>query len=150
VSNDRKVTEDLIQTCKDGSDGFEKAAEKLGAAGKPDLETQFRRFGTERSQFATELEGLARDYGDAAEASGSVGAALHRGWMTVKDALAGSDDPEGVLDAAEQGEDHAKSEYAKALDEDISPTLRTVVERQFAAVQHAHDTVRDLRDSYAA
>jgi uncharacterized protein (TIGR02284 family) len=150
MSNDRKVTEDLIQTCKDGSEGFAKAADKLGEAGKDDLAAQFRSFGTERGQFASELEGLARQYGDDADAKGSVAAAVHRGWMSVKDALAGSKDPEGVLDVAEQGEDHAKSEYAKALDEDISPTLRTVVERQYAAVQHAHDTVRDLRNSYAA
>jgi uncharacterized protein (TIGR02284 family) len=150
VANDRKVTEDLIQTCKDGREGFAEAADKLGEAGKNDLATQFRRFGIERGEFASELEGVARQYGDEAEATGSVAGALHRGWMTVKDTLAGSNDPEGVLDAAEQGEDHAKSEYSKALDEDISPTLRTVVERQFAAVQHAHDTVRDLRDSYAA
>jgi uncharacterized protein (TIGR02284 family) len=150
MSKDRKVTEDLIQTCKDGSEGFAKAAEKLDESGKADLASQFRSFGTERGQFAAELEGLARQYGDDADAKASVAGALHRGWMTVKDALAGSNDPEGVLDAAEQGEDHAKSEYAKALDEDISPTLRSVVERQYAAVQHAHDTVRDLRNSYAA
>ena len=72
--------------------------------------------------------------------------AVHRGWMSVKDVLAGTGDPEGVLDAAEQGEDHAKSDYAEALEADISPELRTVVERQYTAVQHAHDLVRDLRD----
>ena len=150
MSADRKVTKDLIQTCKDGSEGFAKAADKLGEAGKTDLATQFRQFGSERAQFASELENLAAQYGDDADASGSVAGTLHRGWMAVKDVLAGSGDPEGVLDAAEQGEDHAKSEYAKALEEDISPTLRDVVERQFAAVQRAHDTVRDVRDSYAA
>lgn len=150
MSNDRKVTKDLIQTCKDGSEGFAKAADKLTEAGETDLATQFRQFGTERQQFASELDDLAKQYGDDADTSGSVAAAAHRGWMAVKDVLAGSGDPEGVLDAAEQGEDHAKSEYAKALDEDISPTLRTVVQRQYAAVQHAHDTVRDLRDAHAA
>lgn len=150
MSNDRKVTKDLIQTCKDGSEGFAKAADKLGEAGKDDLASKFRTFGVERGQFATELEGLAAQYGDDVDKSGSVAAAVHRGWMSVKDVLAGSGDPEGVLDAAEQGEDHAKSEYSDALEDDISPDLRTVVERQYAAVQHAHDTVRDLRDSYAA
>ena len=69
--------------------------------------------------------------------------------MAVKDALAGSDDPSGVLDAAEQGEDHAKSEYEKALDTELSPTLRTVVERQYAGVKATHDTVRDLREAVA-
>ena len=54
-----------------------------------------------------------------------------------------------MLDVAEQGEDHAKSEYAKALDADISAGLRTVVARQYAEVQQTHDIVRDLRDAYA-
>ena len=54
-----------------------------------------------------------------------------------------------MLDVAEQGEDHAKSEYAKALDADISAGLRTVVARQYTEVQQTHDIVRDLRDAYA-
>src|SRR6478609_6030989 len=57
--------------------------------------------------------------------------------------------PEAVLDVAEQGEDHAKSEYEKALDADITAGLRTVVARQYTEVQQTHDIVRDLRDAYA-
>ncbi len=73
-----------------------------------------------------------------------MAAAAHRGWMAVKDALNGSS-PSGVLDVAEQGEDHAVSEYRKALDEDISPELRAVVQRQFTVVQATHDEVKSLR-----
>jgi uncharacterized protein (TIGR02284 family) len=147
MSTDETVTKDLVQTCHDGSDGFAKAAERLADAGRADLADQFRGFGSERATFASELEQMAAQYGDDADKSGSVAGAVHRGWMAVKDALAGSGDPEGVLDAAEQGEDHAKREYEKALDQDISPTLRAVVERQYQAVQRAHDTVRSLRDA---
>ena len=68
---------------------------------------------------ATELHKLAQSYGDHIEESGSVAPTLHRGWMSLKDALAGSS-PDGVLDAAEQGEDHAIKEYDKALDSDFS------------------------------
>ncbi len=146
MSTDSKVTKDLVQTCKDGQIGFAKAADKLAESGRDDLARQFRVFSEQRGQFATELEALAAGYGDDADASSSVAAAVHRGWMTIKDALSGSD-VDGVLDVAEQGEDHAKSEYAKALDEDISAGLRTVVTRQQVAVQSAHDTVKSLRDS---
>ena len=149
MSTDAKITKDLVQTCKDGHEGFAKAADKLAESGENDLAQQFRTFATEREQFAQELEGLGAQYGDDVDTSSSVAGALHRGWMTVKDAFSGSD-AHGVLDAAEQGEDHAKSEYSKALEADISAPLRLVVERQYAAVQSAHDTVRDLRDSRAA
>lgn len=149
MSNDARVTKDLVQTCKDGHEGFAKAADKLSDAGETELAQRFREFAAEREQFARELETLGAKYGDDVATSSSVAAALHRGWMSVKDALSGSD-AAGVLDAAEQGEDHAKSEYAKALDADISTELRAVVQRQYASVQAAHDTVRDLRDSRAA
>jgi uncharacterized protein (TIGR02284 family) len=69
--------------------------------------------------------------------------------MGLKDALTGSD-PKGVLDAAEQGEDHAVKQFDKALKADLSAALRTVVERQRAAVKAAHDTVRALRDAHSS
>ncbi len=92
---------------------------------------------------------MAANYGDTITESGTAAAALHRGWMALKDAISGSD-PEGVLDVAEQGEDHAVSEYQKALDNtEISTQLRSVIERQFAAVKSAHDEVSSLRDAHS-
>jgi len=149
MSTDSKVTKDLIQTCRDGQEGFAKGAEKLAQDGREDLAARFREFSNQRAEFAAELEQLGAQYGEDDSTSSSVAGAIHRGWLTVKDTISGSN-PEGVLDAAEQGEDHAKSEYRKALDEDISASLRTVVERQYTGVQTAHDTVRDLRDAHAA
>ncbi len=89
---------------------------------------------------------MAARYGDDIDESGSVAAAIHRGWMSLKDAIAGNS-ASGVLDAAEQGEDHAVSEYEKALQADISPELRTVVTRQFTEVKLAHDEVKALRSA---
>jgi uncharacterized protein (TIGR02284 family) len=148
MSTDEKISKDLIQTLKDGREGFAKAADKLAADGRNDLAERFREFSTQRERFSTELNQLAGAYGDDADTSGSLAGTVHRGWMTLKDALTGSD-PEAVLDVAEQGEDHAKSEYKKALDADISTGLRTVVERQYTEIQQAHDIVRDPRDAHA-
>ena len=149
MSTDQDVTKDLIETLEDGKDGFAKAAEKLVETDAPELAVTFRQFSEQRAAFAAELTAMAASYGDRIDESGSVAAAVHRGWMGLKDALAGSDS-EGVLDAAEGGEDHVLKEYDKALDADISPELRTVVERQRADVQAAHDTVRSLRDAHSA
>lgn len=147
MSNDERVTKDLIQTLEDGKEGFERAAERLEGTDRADLCPTFREFAAQRDRFAIELRGLAAAYGDDIDQSGSVAGAVHRGWMAVKDALSGSSDADGVLDAAEQGEDHAVSEYGKALEEDISNQLRTVIERQFVDVKSAHDTVRAARNA---
>ena len=148
MSTDEAVTKDVLETLEDGKDGYTKGAEKLSDLGDTTMITRFRDLAGQRTKFADELQRMAKAYGDDPDRSGSVVATLHRGWMTLKDALSGSD-PEAVLDVAEQGEDHAKSEYAKALDADISAGLRTVVARQYTEVQQTHDIVRDLRDAYA-
>lgn len=146
MSVDQAVTKDLLETLADGKEGFEKGAEKLADSDMSTIAVTFRKFSGQRAQFAAELREVAREYGDEADSSGSVAATFHRGWMAIKDALSGSD-PKGVLDVAEQGEDHAVSEYEDALAKDLSPTLRTVVERQAQEVRAAHDEVRRLRDS---
>lgn len=145
MSVDESVTKDLVETLEDGKEGFAKGADKL-AGDLPDVAAKFREFSAQRDRFSGELRGLAKNYGDEVKESGSVAGTMHRGWMALKDALAGSD-ASGVLDAAEQGEDHAVRAYKKALDEDISETLRAVVIRQAAEVKAAHDMVKAMRDA---
>ena len=148
MSTDAKVTQELIETLEDGKDGFAKGAEKLEDTASPELAQTFRKYSGQRADFAAELRTMAKQYGDEIHESGSVAAAVHRGWLTLKDALAGSS-PKGVLEAAERGEDHAVSEYEKALKSDLSPALRTVVERQFMDVKAAHDAVRALQAAHS-
>lgn len=146
MSTDKRVTKDLIETLEDGRDGFAHAADKLGESDRPDLSTKFRAYSDQRAAFSAELDRLAAQYGDDIDEDGSMGAAVHRAWMTVKDAISGSN-PEGILDAAEQGEDHAVAEYEKALNADISPNLRTVIESQFTEIKTAHNEVKSLRNA---
>jgi uncharacterized protein (TIGR02284 family) len=148
MSTDAAVTKDLIQTLEDGKDGFAKGADKLQGDDATQIAATFRELSAQRAKMSDELQELAKDYGDDIEESGTVAAALHRGWMSLKDVVAGSD-PKGVLDVAEQGEDHAVQEFEKALQADISAGLRTVVERQLLDVRSAHDQVKALRDASA-
>lgn len=148
MSTDARITKQIMKTLQNGREGYAKGAEKLDASDASQLATTFRHFSEQRATFYDELAEMARDYGDDLEESGTVAGALHRGWMAVKDMMAGSD-PEGVLDAAEQGEDHAVNEYDDALQADLSTELRTVLARQRMGVKAAHDEVRGLRDAYA-
>ena len=149
MSIDKDVTKDLMEVLADGQEGFMKGAEKLTDSDSAELATTFRRFGEQRGRFYSELETMAKQYGDEVEESGSVAATLHRGWMSLKDAISGSS-AKGVVDAAEQGEDHAVAAYKKALQADVSADLRAVVERQFTDVKAAHDEVRSLKMQFKA
>jgi len=146
MSSDESVTQDLIKTLENGREGFERAAERLSNSNEPALSAEFAKFSAQRGQFASELTQLAAAYGDQLDKRTTVPGAVHRGWMAVKDMLAGSD-PDGVLDAAAQGEDHAVEEYESALEADISDGLRTVITRQYAEVKSARDRVINARDS---
>lgn len=145
MSTDEAVTKDLMETLEDGKEGFAKGAEKLDKDSSPEMATMFRQLSQQRAGFYTELQNLAATYGDQVSEKGSAAATLHRGWLSLKDALTGSS-PSGVLDAAEQGEDHAIKKYEKALGQDISAGLRTTVQRQLTEIRAAHDQVKSLRN----
>jgi uncharacterized protein (TIGR02284 family) len=141
------VLEDLNQTLEDGREGFRSAAEKLAEDGHEQLAAEMREFSSQREQLSRELVTTAADRGltiDTGE--GTAAGALHRGWMSMREALTGND-PHAILSAAERGEDHAVAQYREALSEDIPAEIRAVVDQQAVAVKAAHDRVRDLRDS---
>jgi uncharacterized protein (TIGR02284 family) len=83
------------------------------------------------------------------EKSGSVAAALHRGWISIREAITGRDDM-AILEECERGEDYAKAQYRKALEQELPAAAREVVQRQYQGVIANHDKVRALRDKYRA
>ncbi len=141
------VLEDLIETLEDGRKGFEQAADSIADSDNPAIAIDLRRFAQQRAEFSVELREVAGRLGYEIEEEGSVAGALHRGWLSLKDAISG-DDPKAVLEAAEEGEDHAVSEFEDALEKDLPADVRSVVERQAQAVRNAHDRVKSLRDSH--
>lgn len=148
ATSDVKVIEDLVETLEDGREGFKRTSEKLREDGHPDLAAQMMEFSNQRSRFSGELRNYASNAGMDIDEEGSVSGALHRGWISLKDALTG-DDPHAVLAAAEAGEDHAVEEYEDALeDEDLTGELRDLVSKQADDIRRAHDTVRGLRDQF--
>lgn len=135
------VLNNLIETCKDGQNGFQTAA---AGVKRSELKTLFGQYSQQRAQFAGELQNeVLRLGGDPAE-TGSVAASLHRGWMNIKSAVTGEDD-NAILAEAERGEDAAVASYRDALaDENLPADVRTIIERQSAQVKDAHDRIRNL------
>ena len=144
MSDDAKAAKELVETLKDGERGFADAADKLRDGEHPEWATTLERFSEQRAGFWREIVDLGHAYGDDVDESGTVAAAVHRGWLSLKDAVTG-DDPDAVLKAAETGEDHAVSEYEDAVKMDLSAGFREVVVRQQADVRAAREELRALQ-----
>jgi len=146
VSDDAKAAKELVETLKDGEKGYASAAEKLRDSDRPEWATTMERLSQQRAGFWREIVDMGHEYGDDVDESGSVAAAVHRGWLSLKDAVSG-DDPDAVLSAAETGEDHAVSEYEDALKQDLSAGFREVVVRQQADVLAARTELKALKSA---
>jgi uncharacterized protein (TIGR02284 family) len=133
----------LIETCKDGQNGFQTAAEDVENS---NLKSVFYEFGQQRARFVGELQALVRELGGDPENTGSTAATLHRGWINIKSVLTGKDEA-AILNEAERGEDIAKNAYEKAAAMSLPANVSTVIQKQYAEVKMAHDKVRDLRDA---
>ena len=137
------ILNDLIETLKDGQEGFRVAAEDIK---NPELKTLFNKISLERSGFVGELQAEANRLGESKpENTSSVAGALHRTWINLKSSLSRGDEYEVLVDC-ERGEDSAVDEYKKALEKELPHNIREIVERQFREVKSAHDTVKQLRD----
>jgi len=136
---------DLIETLKDGQEGFRQAAE---AVEDPELKSLFNEFSLQRSRFAGELQSQAVSLGESKpEDSGSAAGAMHRTWINLKSAIAQRDD-RAILAECERGEDSAVKEYLEAMEEEnLAAPVREIISRQYAEVQNAHDRIKQLRDT---
>ena len=146
MSDDAKAAKELVETLKDGEKGYASAADKLRDSDRPEWGTTMQRLSEQRAGFWREIVDMGHEYGDDVDESGSVAAAVHRGWLSLKDAVSG-DDPDAVLSAAETGEDHAVSEYEDALKMDLSAGFREVVVRQQADVLAARNELKALKSA---
>jgi len=144
MKKENTVLNNLIETLKDGQEGFKQAAEGVS---NPNLKSLFRDYSQQRSRFATALQTEARRHGETdPETSSSATGAMHRGWINLKSAITGGDE-HAVLAECERGEDSAVEAYKKALDNGLSPSAQEVVSSQFAEIKAAHDRIKSLRDA---
>lgn len=131
---------ELIETCRDGQEGFRTAAEGVRSA---ELRELFHDYARQRADFAGALQDEVRRLGGDPERTGSLVATLHRGWMGLRAALEGDDDRAIVVEC-ERGEAVALEAFRAALDTDMPANVRAMVERQFAEVKEAHHLIGGL------
>jgi len=134
----------LIETLKDGEEGFKQAAE---AVKDSNLKSLFYEFSQQRARFATELQSQAMNLGETEpEESSSATGAMHRAWINLKSAVTSGDD-HAILAECERGEDSAVKEYEDALKADLPAPLDDIVSREYAEVKSAHNRIKGLRDA---
>lgn len=147
ISNDDVIStlNGLIETCKDGQDGFKVAAEGIE---RSELKTVFYEFSQQRADFSGVLQELVRSLGGDPERSGSISAAVHRGWMDIKSLVTGKNE-EAILNECERGEDYAKEAYTDALKTNLPANVADIVSQQSHAILAAHNRIKALRNAEA-
>jgi|SRR5436190_4251285 len=133
---------DLIETCKDGEGGFRTCAEDVGRA---ELKSILERAAQHCAESALELQTEVLRLGGKPERKGSLAGSAHRRWVDAKSAISNKDEAT-ILAECERGEDFAKHSYQKALEKDLPPEIRAIVQRQYQGALEHHDMVRNLRN----
>jgi uncharacterized protein (TIGR02284 family) len=133
---------DLIETCKDGEEGFRACADNVKNAV---LKTFFVGKSARCREGAMQLQKIVREMGGDPDRGSSFSGDMHRFWINIRGTISGMDD-HAILDECERGEDAAKASYEKALKQDLPGDVRLAVERQYREVKSNHDRVRELRN----
>src|SRR3954463_10825042 len=134
----------LIETLKDGQEGFQQASE---AVRDFQLKMLFGEYSLQRARFAGELQNEAISLGDHdPETTSSTAGALHRAWINLKSAITSHDD-HAILAECERGEDSAVEQYEKAMNDNLPAPFREIVSRQYSEIKNAHDRIKNLRDT---
>jgi uncharacterized protein (TIGR02284 family) len=132
----------LLETCRDGQEGFRHAAEHVQNS---DYKSIFNELALQRQLYSGELETLLESLHEGAAHSGTVAGALHRGWMDLK-SLVTSGSERALLEECERGENAAVTQYQEVLGHDQMPeSARRIVQRQLEGLESARERIHTLR-----
>lgn len=137
---------DLIHVAEDGQHGYATAAEHVNNSR---LRSTFTAFAAERAGFVRELSTEVARLGGEPAHSGTVTAAIHRGWIDIKSVLTGGG-AGAIVSACETGEDSAKAAYERVVNLDISGSPRVLAESQLRKVTEAHQHMVHLKEEIAS
>lgn len=136
---------DLIETSRDGEEGFRACAEGVK---NPQLRSFFEQKAMRCAEGAAQLQARVRELGGDPERAGSTGGAMHRAWVNLKSTITGMDDA-AILAECERGENLARQAYENALKLDLPADVRALVERQYREVRANYERVREMNNAGA-
>jgi uncharacterized protein (TIGR02284 family) len=138
--SERAVLNHLIETCKDAERGFRHVAEH---AKNPTVKSLFLDIASQRAGFAADLLPHAQRLGGPREGEGTTAGALHRTWINLRSAIS-KDDEITAVHEAERGEHFSLGVYENAIEGLLPPTVRDVIESQYAELQRTGERLRAL------
>lgn len=106
------------------------------------LQMEFEGLAEDRERAARQIDGYVRQLGGRPQEGGSTLGAAHRGYVSLKSSLLGSD-RNAVIREIARGESALEEAYDEALDAELTDEVRRLVRTQ-------HRQVRRTRDRYRA
>ena len=142
ATGDTTVLNTLTATLIDSVEGYQKAAADTTNERYAEM---FNARARERQQAVTKLQAVSARLGGNPEDDGSTTAALHRGWINLKEAVVGRDDV-AIVKEVERGEDYLKNKFETALaNTDLPAEARSAVEEAWQSVRAGHDEMSQLK-----
>ncbi len=135
----------LIETARNGELGYLTAAQHVA---NTQLETVFLDYAKQRAGFVKHLQAEVERLGGTPATSGTIIAALHRGWIDLKSAVTGGDGA-SIIAACETGEDSGSAAFERVVNMDLTGETKTLVEKQYKSIVEAHKHMLHLKEQPA-
>ncbi|HEY0625170.1 MAG TPA: PA2169 family four-helix-bundle protein [Allosphingosinicella sp.] len=143
-SHDITVLNSLIEMTLDSVDGYRRSAEEATSSR---FSSEFLSRANEREQVVRQLQGEVRRLGGNPEDDGSVLAAAHRAFLTLRDRATGSDD-EAVIAEVDHGESYLRGKWETALkDDQLSPETRSAITSAWESVRAGQEKWRAVHEN---
>lgn len=135
-SHDISVLNSLIETTIDSVDGYRRSSNE---ATDGRFSSVFRDRAAEREDVVAKLRDRVRELGGTPEHDGSLLAAAHRQFLTLRDAVTGNDD-EAVVAEVDRGESYLNGKWEAALADDrLSAETRSMIQSLYESVRSGHE-----------
>lgn len=137
--HDIRMLNSLIETTLDSVDGYRRAAdEAIGSR----FDNEFRERANERERVVRDLQSEVRRLGGTPRDDGSILAAAHRSFLSLRNRVTGSDD-QAVIAEVDHGESYLRGKWETALKDDrLSPDTRRAVNAGWESVRAGQEKWR--------
>ncbi|MEA3003995.1 MAG: hypothetical protein QOH81_2783 [Sphingomonadales bacterium] len=146
-SHDISVLNSLIETTIDSVDGYRHSANE---ATNSRFSESFRNWAKEREEVVARLRDRVRELGGTPEHDGGILAAMHRQFLSLRDAVTGHDD-EAVIAEVDRGESYLDSKWRAALeDRQLSPETLDLIRSSYESIRSGREQWEQLHRSLSA
>jgi uncharacterized protein (TIGR02284 family) len=139
ATHDISVLNGLIETTIDSVDGYRRSAQEATSSR---FSGEFLERASDREQVVSQLRDRVRQLGGNPEDDGSVLAAAHRAFLSLRDKITGGSD-ESIIAEVDHGESYLNGKWEAALkDAGLSAETRSLIQQCYDSVREGHQRFR--------